>query len=352
MSENSRPDAAYPVFDDSGNSTMTVRHCLVSGASGFIGRALCNFLLAQGCRVRALLRRKSDGPWHEAVLCNLGFDSLPAESMGGIDTVFHLAGVVHAMQGDEGERPPYDTVNVGGSEAIAAAAAAAGVRRFIYFSSVKAVGDPGRKCVDERWQTLPQDPYGLSKRAAEQRLLAIGGQTSMQVSVLRPALVYGAGAKGNLERMIEAIDRGRFPPLPETRNRRSMVHVDDLVQAAWLVATHARADGEIYIVSDGAAYSSRQIYEWMAGALGRKLPAWHVPAWMLTMAASAGDAVQRTTGLRLPINSEVVQRLTGSACYEAGKLRRDLCWEPRRRLHEALPDMVAAYCRSGPSGVS
>jgi nucleoside-diphosphate-sugar epimerase len=94
------------------------------------------------------------------------------------------------------------------------------------------------------------------------------------------------------------------------------------------------------------------MYEWMTEALGRKLPAWHVPAWMLAMAASAGDAVQRISGLRLPINSEVLQRLTGSACYEAGKLRHDLCWEPRRRLHEALPAMVAAYCRLRPKSVS
>jgi len=331
---------------------MAVRRCLVTGASGFIGRALCAFLQEQGCKVRALLRRETEGPWDEAVFCDLGYDSLPEQSMQGIDTVFHLAGMVHAMKPGKGEQRLYETVNVRGSEAVAIAAVESGVRRFVFFSSVKAVGDPGEKCVDERWQILPQDPYGLSKREAEKRLLGFGRRAGMHVSVLRPALVYGPDAKGNLQRMIEAIDAGRFPPLPETGNRRSMVHVDDLNEAAWLVATHPQADGEVYIVSDGEAYSSRQIYEWMTEALGRKLPAWNMPAPVLGIAATWGDIFQRIPGCRVPINSEMFQRLIGSACYEAGKLRQDLGWQPRRRLYETLPNMVAAYRRLRPKGPS
>jgi nucleoside-diphosphate-sugar epimerase len=263
--------------------------------------------------------------------------------MQDIDTVFHLAGMVHAMKPGKGEELLYETVNIRGSETVAAAAVESGVRRFVYFSSVKAVGDPGEKCVDERWQSFPQDPYGLSKREAEKRLLDFGRRSSMHVSVLRPALVYGPDAKGNLLRMIGAIDAGRFPPLPETANRRSMVHVDDLIEAAWLVATHPQANGEVYIVSDGEAYSGRQIYEWITEALGRKLPAWHIPALVLGIAATVGDIFQRIPGCRVPFSSEVLKRLTGSACYEAGKLRQELQWRPHRRLYEALPDMVAAY---------
>jgi nucleoside-diphosphate-sugar epimerase len=149
--------------------------------------------------------------------------------------------------------------------------------------------------------------------------------------------------------MMAAVDAGRFPPLPETGNRRSMVHVDDLVDAAWLAATHPRANGQVYIVSDGEAYSSRQIYEWMAEALGRKVPAWYIPAPVLGIAATLGDAFQRIPGCRMPFNSEVFQRLSESACYEAGKLRQDLGWRPRRRLYGALRDMVAAYRQLHPT---
>ena len=310
---------------------------------------LCAFLQRQGCRVRALLRRETEGPWDEAVFCKLGYDSLPEQSMQGIDIVFHLAGMVHTMTPGKAEKPVYEKVNVRGSLAVARAAEQSAVRRFVYFSSVKAVGDPGEKSVDERWQALPQDPYGLSKREAERRLLGLGRHSTMQVSVLRPALVYGPEAKGNLHRMIEAVDGWRFPPLPQTGNRRSMVHVDDLIEAAWLVATHPRANGEVYIVSDGEAYSSRQIYEWITAALGRKLPAWDIPVPVLGIAARVGDVVQRVARCRVPFNSEVLARLTGSACYEAGKLRQDLEWRPRRRLYEALPDMVAAYRQLRPS---
>lgn len=320
-----------------------MRNCLVTGAAGFIGRVLCAFLQGQGCKVRALLRRETEGPWDEALVCQLGHDRLPVHSMQDIDTVFHLAGEVHAMKPGRGEKLLYETVNVRGSEAVAVAAVESGVRRFVYFSSIKALGDPGEKCVDERWQILPQDAYGLSKREAEKRLLGFGKCSSMHVSVLRPALVYGPDAKGNLQRMIEAIDNGRFPPLPEIGNRRSMVHVDDLVEAAWLVANHAQANGEVYIVSDGQPYSTRQMYEWMTEALGRKLPAWYISAQVLRFGSAIGDVFQRVSGCRAPLNSEVFRRLTGSACYEADKLRRDLGWESRRRLPEALPDMVAAY---------
>ena len=115
----------------------------VTGASGFIGRVLCAFLQGQGCKVRALLRRETEGPWDEAVVCQLGYDSLPVQSLQDIDTVFHLAGMVHAMKPGEGEKLLYETVNVRGSETVAIAAVESGVRSFVYFSSVKAVGDPG-----------------------------------------------------------------------------------------------------------------------------------------------------------------------------------------------------------------
>jgi nucleoside-diphosphate-sugar epimerase len=325
---------------------------MVTGASGFIGRPLCAFLQRKGCKVRALLRRETEGPWDETVICKLGYDSLPARSMQDVDTVFHLAAMVHAMQPGKGRVPLYEAVNVRASEMLATAAADRGVRHFVYFSSVKAAADPGEKCVDERWQALPRDPYGLSKREAEESVLNVGKRSNMQVSVLRPVLVYGPGVKGNLQRMIEAIDSGRFPPLPETGNRRSMVHVDDLIEAAWLAATHPQANDNVYIVSDGEAYSSRQIYVWMTQALGRKVPAWHLPVSVLSIAATVGDVFQQVPGWRMPFNTEVFQRLTGSACYQAGKLRHDLCWGPRRRLHEALPDMVAAYRRLRSNGVS
>jgi nucleoside-diphosphate-sugar epimerase len=317
--------------------------CLVTGATGLIGQHLCRRLRQDGYRVRALLREAAQGPWDERRLCVLGTDRIDADVLAGVDTVYHLAGVVHAMGAAGVDESQYYTVNADASEALATLAVSAGVKRFIYFSSVKAVADPGDECVDESWQSLPNDPYGRSKRSAEQRLFTIGRESAMQVTVLRPALVYGVPVKGNLWRMLQAIDAGRFPPLPDTGNRRSMVCVDDLVEAARLAAGSAQADGQVYIVSDEGLYSTRQLSDWMHEALGRRLPRWSIPVFMLQAGALLGDAMETLSGRSLPLNSAVLQRLLGSACYRSGKLQKELGWRPRRCFRDCLPAMVSDY---------
>ena len=317
--------------------------CLVTGATGFIGQHLCRRLRREGHTVRALLRRAAEGPWDESHVCVLGTDSIDADVLAEVDTVYHLAGVVHAIVAADVDESLYHSVNVAASEALATLAIRAGVKQFIYFSSVKAVADPGDECVDESWQRAPHDPYGQSKREAEQRLFAVGRDTGMQVTVLRPTLVYGPAVKGNLLRMLQAIDSGRFPPLPETGNQRSMVCVDDLIDAARRVADSPHADGQVYIVSDGVRYSTRQLSDWMHEALGRKVPAWSVPALVLRAGALLGDGVAALSGRPLPLNSAVLQRLLGSACYRSGKLQQELGWRPRLQFRDCLPEMVSDY---------
>ncbi len=172
---------------------------------------------------------------------------------------------------------------------------------------------------------------------------SIGSDTGMQVSVLRPVLVYGPAVKGNLRRMLQAIDSGRFPPLPETGNQRSMVCVDDLIDAARLVADSPQADGQVYIVSDDARYSTRQMSHWMHEALGRKPPAWSIPVWVLRAAAVLGDAMEVLSGRPLPLSSAVLQRLLGSACYRSDKIQQQLGWRPRVHLRDCLPAIVSDY---------
>ena len=319
--------------------------CLVTGASGFIGRQLCRRLQQAGAHVRALIRKPVDGPWDETCLCDLSTGVVPAQAMAGVDHCFHLAGVVHAMPQAGVPDALFHSVNVTGSELLARSAAAAGVHSFVYFSSVKAVADPGDACVDESWQAMPADPYGVSKREAEQRLLAAGRTSSMRVNVLRPTLVYGAGVKGNLLRMLHAIDRGRFPPPPDTGNKRSMVGLDDLVECAVQVSVSSRIDGVIYIVSDNGHYSTRQMYDYMCEARGRTIPQWSTPVPLLRAGACLGDLTGRITGVTQPLTSMVLDRLLGSACYLSGKLQQELPWSPRLNLRDSLPGMVAA-CRA------
>lgn len=330
------------------DQTRNNRLALVTGATGFIGRFLCRRLNETGFRVRALTRGAtpaSDGPfpWEENVYCNLGRELLSDRLMAGVDTVFHLAGVAHSFRPTREMEPLYWAVNCQATEELLKMAGKAGVRCFIYFSSVRAMAEPGEKLVDESWTAYPTDIYGLSKRKAEEAVLAAGESSGMHVCNLRPSLVYGPGVKGNLLRMMEAIEAGRFPPLPDTGNKRSLVHVGDLVQAALLAATSPASRGRTYIITDGKDYSTHEIQAALFQALGRDMPRWALQAWMLRTAGCFGDIAFKIFGKKLPVDSETVQRLLGSAAYNCTRIRRELGYLPTFDFRTALPEMIAAF---------
>jgi nucleoside-diphosphate-sugar epimerase len=327
---------------------MSCAHYLVTGAGGFVGTALCRRLRADGHRVRALLRRPAAGPWDEAYSCELGTDPLPPGLMDGIVGVFHLAGIAHVQDIAGIPGSVYERVNVAGTAALLDAAVTAGVRGFVYFSSIKAAADPGERCVDETWDAWPTDAYGRSKREAEALVLRAGTEHGLPACCRRPCLVYGPGVKGNLARLIDTVDRGRVPPLPELGNRRSMVGLDDLIAAASLAMDLPAAAGGTFIVADGMAYSTCGLLVDIATALGRPVPRWTLPVWLLRLSARVGDGLEALTGRPMPLNSAAWQRLAGSACYRADRLREALGWEPRQTFGDALPAMLAAR-RQAPS---
>jgi len=314
-----------------------MRRVLVTGASGFIGHPLCARLRDEGEFVRALLRQDRSGPWNEVISANLQSE-IDASMFEGIDTVFHLAGKAHALAETKQDEDEYIAINTEGTRKLLEAAKSAGVRRFVLFSSVKAMGEGGHDCLDESAPCVPEDPYGYSKLEAE-RLVLQGGFVPEPV-VLRLSMVYGATGKGNLPRMITAIRNGRFPPLPETNNRRSMVHVDDVVRAALLASEKKEAIGQIYLVTDGTPYSTRQIYEWICEVLGKPLPGWYIPLWFLRLMGKVGDAIGVIRGRRFMFDSDALEKLTGSACYSSKKIETELGFRAEHNLREDLPAMV------------
>ena len=184
--------------------------------------------------------------------------------------------------------------------------------------------------------------HGRAKLADEGRVLAAADH-GVYACVLRLPVVYGRDNRGNIPRMIEAVDRGRFPPLPEVHNRRSMVHVDDVVRAALLAAGSEAASGKVYLVTDGEVYSGGRIYAAICGALGRVPPRWSVPVGLLRAGAAAGEFAGRVTGRPMPLNRAVLRKLLGSAWYSSGRIVRELGFRPSRTLEDALPEMVAVY---------
>lgn len=316
-----------------------MQRALVTGATGFIGRQLCQTLQSNGVHVTALGREAQDGPWDVFKSGDIA-GILPMELCEDIDVVFHLAGIAHAMKMPKSQEGCYQQVNVEGTAHLLDLIRESEVKALVYFSSIKAMADPGVECVDESFLAKPTDPYGASKRQAEENVIAFGQQYGFHVSILRPTLVYGPEPKGNLARMISAIRAGRFPPLNIQSNRRSMVSVNDLIQAAILVAQHERANGEIYIVSDGQTYSTWNIYQAMCRVLNKTPPRWSLPIWPLLVLAKLGDGIGFLRGRPFAFNSEALRRLIGSACYRNDKLCA-LGWQPSQTLQDVLPQMVA-----------
>jgi len=294
-------------------------------------------------RVRALARQSEQGPWDDFVVADLGETALPADLLDGVDTVFHLAGKAHALSDIAEDDTEYRRVNVGGMDALLAMAANSALRRFVYFSTVKATGDGGEACVDEEWGVDPTTPYGITKRESEKLLLAAGRANGTHVGILRLPLVYGRGVKGNLWKMMDAIERGKFPPLAEMNNKRSLVHVDDVVRAALLVAENPKANEQIYIVTDGHPYSTNEIYAAIREALGKRAHRWAVPNAVLSVAARAGDIIGRMRGRRFVFDSDACRKLRGSAWYSSTKIERELGFEAAWDLHHGAKEMVTEY---------
>lgn len=311
---------------------------LVTGAAGFIGYHLCNHLQQHGIRVVALMRSEMAGPWDEVIECDLESPDINPARLDGVNTVFHLAGRVHELT-EKGGEEEYARGNRDVTKYLLDLAKTAQIQRFIFFSSLSAMGEKteGDQCPDEAAPRLPQSAYGRSKLAAERLVLESGID---HVSVLRPAMVYGPCCKGNLPRMIRAIKSGWFPALPEMHNRRSMVHVDDVLQAALLVAGQSKAAGQVYIITDGRTYSTRQMYEWICEALHKPISNLYSPMPVLKVLAFIGDCIGAVRGKRFVFDSSGLEKLTGSACYSSAKIEKELGFRATRNLKEALPEIV------------
>jgi len=280
----------------------------VTGGSGFIGQRLTVVLKQLGGEIRVLSREEQSD--YDTIVCDLQSEFIPDQAFNNVDTIFHLAGFAHDMRDASKISDFYYKVNVSATVQLANLAVKSGVKRFVFVSSVKAGGNPPLgTCANEKDQRNAEDVYGRTKREAELKLLEIGQVSGMHVSIIRPSLVYGPDVKGNLQLMLSGIGKGWFPPLPETGNRRSMIHVDDLVRAILLVAEDKRANGEIFIATDGTPHSSRYIYNAMCSALDKSIPKWSVPKILFDMASLVNPRIKYK-----------LNKLLGDECYSSAKL--------------------------------
>ncbi|APR04062.1 UDP-glucose 4-epimerase family protein [Thauera chlorobenzoica] len=305
---------------------------LVTGASGFIGRPLLRRLQAEGRHAVGTARRPPPGSGLQPGPA-LGPDADWRELLGGREVVVHAAARVHVM--NDGAADPlaeFRRVNVDGTLQLARQAARAGVRRFIFISSVKVNGEcspPGRPfCAHDR--PAPGDPYALSKHEAEQGLLALSARTGMDVTVIRPPLVHGPGVRANLQTLMHWLARGLPLPLGAIRhNRRSLVGVDNLVDLITTCIDHPAAANRTFMVSDGEDLSTTALLLRLAAAMAvpaRLLP---VPPWLLTL------------GGALSGRQAMVRRLCGNLQVDIAPTCAALGWTPPIGVDEGLRRMAA-----------
>ncbi|MHB8688608.1 MAG: NAD-dependent epimerase/dehydratase family protein [Candidatus Dormibacteraceae bacterium] len=316
-----------------------VEQCLVTGADGFIGSVLSHRLSEEGVRVLRLVHR-SDGP--DTLAVDLGRDPVPSLDDFQPEAVFHLAGRVHQFDQWTDSQSEHIRVTEEGTRDLLAASIRARVQSFVFFSTC-AVMPVGLPCVvDESVEPRPITPYACAKLSAEQLVIGMNGTGGLRTACLRLPMVYGPGHKGQLPRMIRAIETGWFPPIPDLGGGRSLVHVEDAVAAALLVARSPQAAGKVYIVAEPRPYTSRELYEIILGGLGRRPPTWHLPRIALIAAAYAGDAIEKSTRRRMPFDSEALRKLLQPAHYSAARIERELGFRPTRSFASSVHELTGS----------
>lgn len=315
---------------------MSQQRVIVTGANGFVGRALCAEALGRGFIVRGIIRSPCDLPMGVE---NIVVDSIDGntdwrDTLTGCGIVIHLAARVHVMC-DEAEDPlvEFRRVNTAGTEHLARCAAASGVKRLLYVSSIKVNGEETRNghSYSEQDTPAPLDPYGVSKWEAEQALQCVVQETGLQVVIVRPPLVYGAGVKGNFAQMMRVIACGIPLPFASVHNRRDLLYVGNLVDALLVCATHPAAAGRTYLLSDGESISTPDLLRSLAEAMDVPSRVFPCPLLLLEI---AGKMVGK---------SAQAERLLGSLQVDSSTTRRELNWQPPYTLQQGLQRTATAY---------
>ena len=302
---------------------------LVTGANGFVGKVLCTELRLKGHAVRAAVRsvNKQVVGVNEILITSIDNDTNWSSALQNIELVIHLAARVHVMNEVAVDAlAEFRKVNVEGTLNLANQAAKAGVKRFVFVSSIKVNGEHTlADCpFTANDDANPQDPYGISKHEAEQGLLLIAQQTGMEVVIIRPPLVYGAGVKANFASMMRVVKRGIPLPLGAIHNKRSFVYVGNLVSLIVRCIDHPAAANQVFLVSDGCDLSTTELLQKCAVALGVKARLLPVPQKLLVFS------------LALLGKRAVAQRLCGNLQVDISKAHSLLGWEPPVSVEDGL----------------
>jgi UDP-glucose 4-epimerase len=312
---------------------------LLTGSEGFVGSAIRQLLkAADGYQLTTISRRQLAQSRNNHFVINLDGNSDCQHILQSIDVVIHTAARVHMMN-DQSADPlaEFRRVNTEATLQLARQAAAAGVKRFIFLSSIKVMGEahPPGMPFSAQQQPVPADPYGLSKFEAEQGLIQLAKDTGMEVVIIRPPLVYGPGVKANFRQLITLTARQLPLPIGAVHNQRSMVALANLVDLIVCCISHPAAANEVFLVSDGRDLSTPELVRAIAAALGKRSRLVPVPVSLLRF-------IGTITG-----KTAVVERLCGSLQVDVTDTLATLNWRPPVTVEQGIAQTVTAFLSEG-----
>lgn len=307
---------------------------MVTGANGFVGRSLCNTLAESGVDLIKVVRSAQN--FNEVQVGDIHGDTYWMEALEGVDVVVHTAARVHIMR-DSAVDPLalYRTVNTEGTLNFASQAAQAGIKRFVFISTIKVNGESTQEgCpFSEDVQTMTVDPYGQSKAEAEEGLRNLAEETGLEVVIIRPPLVYGPGVKGNFRNMLRWIGRGIPLPLGAINNKRSLIALDNLVDLIVTCTVHRAAANQTFLAADDEDLSTTELLRRLAKLLDKPARLVPVPGYILTFVFS------------LLGKKEIANRLCCSLQVDSSKARDMLGWMQPISVNEGLRRVVEGFNR-------
>lgn len=325
---------------------------LVTGATGAVGPYVVAALHDAGYRIRTLsIDSPPAGVWPDGVDARMGDITDPAvvgAAVQGVQGVIHMAALLHIVNPRPELQKTYERINVEGTATVAEAARHAGARRLVFFSTIAVYGASAGGVLTEESPSLPDSFYARTKRDAEGIVLAATqpGGTPLG-TVLRLGAVYGARIKGNYQRLLHAVARGRFLPVGPGDNRRSLVYDRDVARAALLALEHPEAAGKIFNVSDGAFHRLNDIVATMCRALGRRPPGISLPTGPVRIVAGIVEDAAGLMGLSPPITRAAIDKYTEDIAVDSRRIQRELGFEPRYDLAAGWNETVQEMRRAG-----
>jgi nucleoside-diphosphate-sugar epimerase len=325
---------------------------LITGATGAVGPRVVAALRDAGYRIRTL---SIDPPpadtWPDDVETLIGDVTDPSavqSAMQDVESVIHMAALLHIVNPQPALQEKYERINVGGTSIVVKAAIKAGVPRVVLFSTIAVYGQSDGRILTEDTPLHPDTFYAKTKLAAERIVLEARDANGKQIgAVLRLGAVYGSGIKGNYQRLVQSLARGRFIPIGSGLNRRTLVYDKDVARAAVLVVTHAAAAGKVFNVSDGNFHTMTQIIGTICDALGRKRPMFTLPIAPIRSVAGILENGARLIGYTSPIVRSTIDKYTEDIAVSGERIKKELGFIPQYNLSSGWQETVQEMREAG-----